>query len=148
MSTYTQIIYHIVFSTKDRKPCLKTEKRDELFKYIWGLIRNKKCHLYRINGTDDHIHILAELHPTVCLADLIKDIKLSASQWIKAENVFPGFMGWQTGYGAFTVSPKGKDALIEYIKNQENHHRRTTFTEELRILLDEAGIVYDPKYLA
>ncbi len=101
-----------------------------------------------MNGVEDHIHILASLHPSVCLADLVKDIKTGSSKWIKEKNFFPAFSNWQDGYAAFSQSFEDKDALIEYIKNQEEHHRVHSFTEELIRRLDEAGIEYDPKYLS
>lgn len=94
-----------------------------------------------------HGIILTSLHPTVCLADMVKDVKTGSSKWIKDERVFPLFDHWQDGYAAFTHSDREKDVLIEYIKNQEEHHRVRSFTEELKRLLDEAGIKYDPKYL-
>lgn len=93
MSTYTQILYHITFSTKQRRPSLNKENRTKLFKYIWGLLENKNCHLYRVNGVEDHIHIVTHLHPTIALSDLIKDIKLSTTDLIKNENLFPLFDG-------------------------------------------------------
>ena len=147
MSTYTQILYHIVFSTKDREPCLEAEERPDLFRDIWGIISKHHCHLYRINGVQDHIHILSGLHPTVALADFIKNIKLGSSSWIKESGKFPRFRHWQDGYGAFTASRSERNALIEYIKNQEEHHRRTSFLEEYRGLLEEAGIDFEEKYL-
>ncbi len=79
MSTFTQIYYHVVFSTKDRVPVLAADKREKLFRYAWGILKNKDCHLYRINGVEDHVHILTSLHPTVCLADLVKEVKVSTS---------------------------------------------------------------------
>jgi len=148
MATYTQIIYHIVFSTKDREPVLAVERRRDLFAYVWGILKNNQCHLYRLNGVADHLHILTSLHPSVALANLIKDIKIASSAWIKDNNVFPGFSHWQDGYGAFTHSKNEKDTLIEYIKNQEEHHRTETFAEEYRRLLIEAGIEFDERYLA
>ena len=93
-------------------------------------------------------HILSSLHPTVALADFVKDIKLGSSSWIKESGVFPRFRHWQDGYGAFTASWSERNALIEYIKNQEEHHRGTSFLEEYRGLLKEAGIDFDEKYLA
>ena len=130
MSTYTQIYYHIVFSTKARKKCLTQERREDIFRYIWGIIRNKKCHLYRINGTEDDIHILTNLHPTICLSDLVKAIKVSSSKWIKENGVFSHFTHWQDGYGAFTDNNDGRERLIEYIKNQETHHKKVSFIDE------------------
>ena len=148
MSTYTQIFYHIVFSTKDREPCLKIEQREELFRYTWGIIKNKKSHLYRINGMADHVHILSSLHPTVCLADFVKEIKTASSKWIRGNHVFPAFTHWQDGYGAFTHSIHEKDVEINYIKNQPEHHRQKTFLEEYRELLIASGLDFDEKYLA
>ncbi|MBW6498251.1 MAG: IS200/IS605 family transposase [Bacteroidales bacterium] len=147
MSTYTQILYQIVFSTKDREPNLTKGNREELFKYIWGLLKNKKCHLYRINGVEDHLHIITHLHPSVSLASLVKDIKLSSSQYINANGIFKRFNGWQEGYGAFTYSIKEKDRLIEYVKNQEDHHKVKSYKEEFIELLMEHGIEFDEKYL-
>jgi putative transposase len=147
MSTFTQIYYHIVFSTKNREPVLRSDGREELFRYIWGIIRNKNSHLYRINAVEDHLHILSSLHPSVALADFIKDIKVASNGWIKERQLFPHFNGWQDGYGAFTASHADKDGLIEYIKNQQEHHRQETFLDEYRRLLKEAGIEFDEKFL-
>ncbi len=99
MSTYTQILYHIVFSTKDRTPCLTAEKRPDLFRYVWGIVKNRDTHLYRINAMDDHVHILSGLHPSVALADFVKDIKLGASGWIKEEGRSPNSPTGKKGMG-------------------------------------------------
>lgn len=147
MSTYTQILYQIVFSTKKRERTLDQENRSELFKYIWGILKNKKCHLYRINGVEDHLHIATHLHPSVALASLVKDIKLASSDYIKQNRLFPNFNGWQDGYSAFTYAISAKDNLIEYIKNQEEHHKTKTFQEELVELLHEHGVEFDERYL-
>ena len=147
MSTYLQIHYHIVFGTKFRIPCLEKDHRDLLFRYIWGVLNNNRCHLYRINGMEDHIHILTHLHPAVGLSSLVKDIKLASNSWIKKENLFPAFKGWQKGYGAFTHHINDKERLIRYIKNQEEHHKKVSWPEELKALLEEHGISYKEKYL-
>ena len=147
MSTYIQIHYHIVFGTKYRIPCLEEQHRDLLFKYIWGVLNNNKCHLYRINGVDDHIHILTHIHPTTALSSLIKDIKLASHAWIKKKQLFPAFKGWQEGYGAFTHHFNDKDRLIRYIKHQKEHHKRVSWPEELKALLQEHGIAFNEKYL-
>jgi putative transposase len=151
MSTYTQTLYQIVFSTKYRQKTLNKDERPELFKYIWGILKNNKCHLYRINGVEDHIHIISSLHTTVALANLVKDIKLGSTSFIKekgifqANNSFP-FNGWQDGYSAFTYKIEAKDNLIEYVKNQEEHHKIKTFKEELIELLHEHKVEFDEKY--
>ena len=147
MSTYTQILYQIVFSTKSRERTLSENNRIELYKYISGVLKNKKCHLYRINGVEDHIHIVTHIHPSVALSNLIKDIKMASSEWIKTNKIFPNFNGWQDGYGAFTYSVSEKNRLIEYVKNQEAHHQKKTFKEEYIELLNEHGIEFDEKYL-
>jgi len=147
MSTHAQICYHIVFSTKDRQPTLRADRREDLLHYIWGIIKNRHGHLYRINAVEDHLHILSSLHPTVCLADFVKDIKTGSTLWIKDNSVFKSFSHWQEGYGAFTCSRREIDDLIEYIKRQEEHHRRTSFVEEYRKLLEEAGIEFDERYI-
>jgi putative transposase len=148
MSTYTQICYHIVFSTKGRQPTLTAARRPDLFRYMWGILKNRECHSYRINGAEDHVHVLTSLHSTVSLADLVKDIKTGSSLWIKTESVFATFSHWQDGYGAFTHSQGEIAGLIEYIKGQEEHHRRTTFAEEYRKLLEDHGIEFDERYVA
>ncbi len=119
MGTYTQIIFQIVFGPKNNEKNMVESGREALFKYIWGILINKKCHLYRINGVEDHIHIITHIHPTVALAYLVKDIKVASSKYIKTENLFPNFNGWQDGYGAFTYSFSAKNNLIEYVKNQK-----------------------------
>jgi putative transposase len=102
MSTYTQILYQLVFTTKDRKNTMLPDGQEELYRFIWGILKNKNCHLYRINGTENHLHIVTHIHPMVAPALLIKDIKLASSDLIKNEKIFPSFNGWQDGYGAFT----------------------------------------------
>lgn len=147
MSTYTQILYHIVFSTRNREKVLNKEHRVRLFKDIWGILKKKNCHLYRINGVEDHLHIVTHLHPQISLSSLIKDIKLGSSSYIKENKIFPQFQGWQDGYGAFTYSIKEKDNLIEYVKNQEQHHKTTSYKEEYIQLLNENNIRFDEKFL-
>ena len=147
MSTYTQILYHFVFSTRNRTPTLVRDQMRSLFAYIHHLLTYKKCHLYRINGVEDHLHILTHVHPTVSPSSLIKDIKIASGKFINREQLFPKFQGWQEGYGAFTETIKAKDRLINYIKNQEKHHKKVSFIEEYRTLLEDYEIPYDPKYL-
>ena len=147
MSTYTQFLYQFVFTTKDRENTLDAPNRMELFKYIWGVLNNQKCHLYRIGGVSDHIHIVTHVHPMVAPALLIKDIKLASSEFIKTNHLFPNFTNWQTGYGGFSYSFNEKDRLIEYVKNQEEHHKKKTYKEELTELLKYHEIEFDEKYL-
>ena len=147
MSTFTQILYHIVFSTKNRTPSLLATGHERLYRYIWGILTNRKCHLHRIGAVEDHLHILTSLHPCQRLADLVRDIKANTSRWIREERVFPDFIGWQDGYGAFTHSRRDRETLINYIKGQREHHRRLSFEEELKELLEEAGIEFNERFL-
>ena len=147
MGTYTQILYQIVYSTKHREKTLEKENRNELFRYVTGILKNKKCHLYQIGGVSDHLHIVTHIHPGVSLAGLIKDIKLASSEYIKAHKLFLKFNGWQDGYGAFTYSIDAKENLINYVKNQEEHHLNKSFIEEYIELLKDHKIEFDEKYL-
>jgi REP element-mobilizing transposase RayT len=147
MGTYRQIFYQVVFGTKYRKPTIPIAHDEELYRYIGGIIKNKKCKLYRINGVEDHLHILSDLHPTVCLGDYVKDIKVASSLWMKESGKFPFFEGWQEGYGAFTYSEREKDMIINYIINQKEHHKTENFYDEFRRLLLENKIEFDEKYL-
>lgn len=147
MSTYTQSLIQIVFSTKYREKTLTKPNREELFRYIWGVLKNNDCHLYRIGGINDHIHIATHIHPAVSVAELVKDIKLASSDYIKKQNLFPDFSGWQSGYGWFTYSFRDKDQLIEYVKNQEKHHEAKDYITELIELLKEHEVEFDEKYL-
>lgn len=143
MGTYRQIIYHIVFGTKHRQRTINEKNETELYKYIWGILNNKKCKLYRINGMPDHIHILCDLHPMVNLSSLIKDIKVATNLWMKESVMFPTFTEWQEGYGAFTVTFKDKEMIVNYIKNQKEHHKIESFEDEFKRLLQENGIEYE-----
>lgn len=147
MSSHRQIFYHIIFGTKNREASIAEAYCEELYKYIWGVIKNKNCKLCRINGIEDHIHILSDLHPTISLSDYVKDIKIASSLWMKGSGKFPGFKGWQDGYGAFTCSVKERDLIINYIKNQKEHHRKENFYGEYKRLLLENEIEFDEKYL-
>ena len=145
--SYVQLYYHIIFSTKNREQVLNSLIREEVYRYIWGIIQNKGCHLYRINGTEDHIHIFTSIAPSIAVADFVRDIKSATTIWIKKENVVTKFPGWQSEYSAFSKSFSDKELTIEYIKNQEEHHRLKSWKEELQELYDESGVEFDDKYL-
>lgn len=147
MSTFRQIYYQIILSTKHRKSVLNIEHEDELYKYIWGIVKNKNCKLYRINGMPDHIHLFIDLHPSVSLSSFVKDIKVSTNLWIKQSGLFPDFEEWQSGYGAFTYSEREKDIIVNYIKNQKEHHKNESFEDEYKNLLKSNGVEFDEKYL-
>jgi REP element-mobilizing transposase RayT len=147
MSSFKQIYYQIVFGTKNRKSTIPEQHCEELYKYVWGIIEKSNCKLYRINGVEDHIHIFSDLHPSIALADYVKKIKVASSIWMKEKGKFPEFEGWQDGYGAFTYSIREKDMIINYVKNQKEHHKKETFYDEYKRLLIENGIEFDEKYL-
>ena len=130
------------FRYKTKGAYTDKEKQAPTFQYMTGILQNKKYYLYQINGVDNHIHILIDLHSTIAVSGLIKDIKLASSKFIKEEKLFPRFNGWQTGYTAFTYSLDSKDRLINYIKRQESHHRRKTFEDELKEILAEFELEY------
>ncbi len=146
MSSYRQILYHLIFRTKNSQKVLNLEHSEDLYKYIGGIIKNKKCFLYRINGMEDHIHILSDLHPSIALADYMRDIKTATSIWMKDSGNFPGFIGWAEGYAALTYTQRDKEMIINYIKKQREHHKSNTFEEEYRKLLKEFGIEIDERY--
>jgi len=146
MSTYTQIVYHLVFGTKNKEKTLTKTNREELYKYIFGICRRKNCHLYRIGGTEDHIHIVTHLHPNVALSELVKEIKIASTLFAKEKKLFPHFKGWQSGYGAFTYNHSAKDELIEFVINQEEYHRINTFEDEYLALLKEHNVEVDMQY--
>jgi len=146
MSSYRQLLYHIVFRTQDSQPTIKQENAHHLYAYITGIIKSKNSHLYRINGIENHVHILTDIHPSFALADFVREIKVSSSLWMKNSGLFPLFNGWADGYGSFTCSYFYLDKLIDYIKVQKEHHKKKTFEEEYRILLMEYGIRIDERY--
>ena len=147
MGTFHQIYYQIVFGTKHWEPTISETHCTELYKYVWGIINEKNCKLHRINGVEDHLHIFTELHPTIALSNFVKDIKVASSLWMKANGKFPDFKGWQEGYGAFTYNIRERDMLINYVKNQKEHHKKESSKDEFRRLLVENGIEFEEKYL-
>ena len=118
-----------------------------MYAYMAGVIRKNNCHVYALNGVDDHLHILFELHPAVALAYLIKDVKLATSAWIKDNGLFQDFTNWQRGYSSFTYSQDAIPNLIRYIENQEEHHKKESSIDELKRLLREKNIDFDERYL-
>ena len=147
MTTYRQIFYHIVFGTKNRECSLAENHQEDLYRFIWGVINKRHCHLYRINGTEDHLHIFSDLHPSISLADYVKEIKVASSIWMGQNKLFPLFTHWQEGYGAFTCSVNERDAVIDYIKQQKEHHKTESFYDEYKRLLTENEIPFEEKYL-
>jgi len=145
-STYLSLHYHIVFSTKHRQPLIDASWRERLHEYLGGTVNGLKGFSQGVGGTDDHVHLLIGLKSTHCLADFMRELKKASSVWVHDEIGLAKF-AWQEGYGAVTVGPTSRDGVKRYIANQEEHHRKLTFREELVSLLEQAGVEYDPKWL-
>lgn len=146
-NTYTQLYFHIVFAVKGRANLIGVHWKDELYKYVAGIIANKNQKLMIINGMPNHVHLLLGTKPTCNLSDLVRDIKANSSKWINEKQFIPGKFEWQTGFGAFTVSQSGINKVIDYIKNQEEHHKSKTFKEEYIDFLKAYEIEYKPEYI-
>ena len=147
MSTFTKLLYHVVFATKWRSPLITGELQPRLYDYLGGIIRSKNGHLVEIGGVADHIHLLVHLSPRFAVSDVIRDIKGSSSAWVNAEKLVEQHFEWQKGYGAFTVSYSGSDAVQNYIRNQEEHHRQRTFEDEYIEFLERHQIKFERRYL-
>ena len=147
MNSYRQILYHIVFCTYNHENTLPETMHENLYSYIWGIIKKRNCVLYQVNGTGNHIHILSDLHPSISLADYIKEIKTATNRWIKESGKCPNFISWGDGYCALTYAYRDKEMILNYIKNQKEHHKKTNFEDEYKALLKEFGIEVDEKYI-
>ena len=145
--SYTNLIYHIVFSTKNREPTITPEREERLYEYIGGIIRGLGGILLKINGVADHIHILVKLRPDKSVSDVLRDLKANSSGWM--HSVFPDAadFSWQNGYGAFSVSESQVDVVANYIAKQKQHHQKESFEDEFVVLLAKNGIEFDRKYL-
>jgi putative transposase len=146
-NTYTQIHIQTVFSVQDRLCLISGAWKNELFKYITGIINNCGHKTLAINGMPDHIHILFGMRPTQSLSDLMQDIKGSSSKWINNKKLCSGRFSWQEGYGAFSYSKSDVQNVINYIRNQENHHSDKTFLKEYMSMLEEFDVIFDDKYV-
>ncbi|MFA6714188.1 MAG: IS200/IS605 family transposase [Victivallales bacterium] len=145
--TYASLHYHIVFSTKHRIGTISPELKSPLYAYIAKVINSEYGFAKKINGTDDHIHILADLKPRFTLSDILRTIKSNSSKWINGNFLSNGGFGWQEGYGAFSVSKSSIPEALNYIVEQERHHKKMSFQEEFIKLLQKHEIKYDEKYL-
>jgi len=148
MSTYTQILYQIVFGSKDYSGFLGHENQGLLFAYIIGMLNMRNCHPYQVGGYDNHVHIVTHISTTITLADLVREIKKASHEMmVRDKKSFSCFPGWQVGYGAFTYHISMKSVLIKYVLNQEQHHRRITFREEMIQLLNDNLVPFKEEYL-
>ena len=144
-STFLSLHYHIVFSTKQRRPLIRSEWRPRLHEYIGGTIRGLQSFPKAVGGVEDHVHLLVGLRATHCLADFMRELKKACSIWAADEHE-PEF-SWQDGYAAFSVSATHRELVRKYIGNQEEHHKKVSFLDELKKLLEKNGVECDPQYL-
>ncbi len=145
--TYSQIYLQIVFAVKGRQNLISKEWKDELYKYISGIITNKGHKAIIVNGMPDHIHVFVGLKPVMAISDLVRDIKNNSTNFINERKFIKGKFRWQEGYGVFSYSQSHIDNVYKYILNQETHHRKRVFKEEYLELLNKFEIEYDEKYL-
>ncbi len=141
------VIVHVIFSTKDRFPCLGPSVRPGLNGYLATVARNAGCDCYRAGGVSDHVHLAIRLSRTITIAGLVETLKTSSSKWLKTQAAELGGFTWQRGYGCFSIGPADVEALCGYIDRQEEHHRTRTFQEEFRAFLDKYGVEYNEAYV-
>jgi REP element-mobilizing transposase RayT len=145
--TYSQIYVQVVFAVKGRQHMLQKPWRDEVFKYMAGIIKGKNQKPIIVNGVSDHVHLFIGLKPSMCLSDLVRDIKNNTTNFIKEKRFLGGEFAWQEGFGAFSYSHSQLDDVYKYILNQEEHHHKRTFKEEYLDFLEKFEIEHDVRYL-
>jgi putative transposase len=145
--TFSQIYIQAVFAVKGRENLIGKDRKDELNKYIAGIIKKKEQKPIIVNGMPDHIHVFIGLRPSMSVSDLIRDIKNNSSNFINDHKWVNGRFSWQEGYGAFSYSHSQMSNVYNYILNQEQHHKKKTFREEYLEFLKQFEVNYDPKYL-
>lgn len=146
-NTYTQIYIHLVFSVKGRQNLLGEDWREDLFKYMGGIVNAKGQKIFAVGGVADHVHLLVSIKPSISISDLVRDVKSNSSKWINEHGFVKGRFQWQEGFGGFSCSKTHLDSTIEYIRNQILHHRLKSFKEEYIDFLNEYKIDYDDKFL-
>jgi putative transposase len=143
--SYTNLLYHIVYATKERAPLITSDLKIRLHGYLGGIVNGLGCVPIEINGMSEHVHLLVKIRPTIAVSDFLSKLKSSSSSWGKRET--KGRFGWQTKYGAFTVSESQVGRVRQYIRDQEKHHRKMSFEEEFEALLNSNGIEFEKQYL-
>lgn len=146
-NTFSQIYVQVIFAVKGRQNLIHRTFKDELYKFIAGIVRNNDQKLLAINGMPDHLHVFLSLNPDICLSDLVRDIKANSSRFINERKWISGKFRWQEGFGAFSYSKSQSRNVIQYILNQEKHHTKKTFKEEYLDFLDKFEIKYDNRYV-
>ena len=143
--TSGNILLHFIFSTQGRRHLIKAEFRDDLFAYLGGIVREMQGTVLIINGTADHIHVLARIRPAQSAAEIARVIKTNSSHWVREK--WSSEFGWQTGYGVFSVSESNVAKVTKYIAGQEEHHKKHSFPEEYVAFLKKNNVAYDERYI-
>jgi REP element-mobilizing transposase RayT len=138
-STYIDLKYHVIIRTRDEEPLITADRRDELYRYVHGIVRNHESRALRIGGREDHLHLLLGIHPERAVADMLRVIKTNASKWLNERGTRPGWFAWQPGYAAFTVSPAQVPKVQRFIMSQEEVHRRMSLGHEYRRIIEKHG---------
>ena len=146
-NTFSQIYVHIIFSTKGRNKLILASFRDELFKYIAGIIKRKGQTPLAVNGTADHVHIFTGMKPEKAISDLVRDVKHFSTLFVNERKLSPVKFSWQEGYAVFTYSHSQVNTVIKYLINQEEHHKVKSFQDEYREFMERFNVNYDEKYL-
>ena len=146
-NTYTQIHLHLIFAVQNRKSLISESWKDRLYEYITGIVQANKHKMIIINGMPDHLHIAIGMRPSQSLSDLMQDIKGNSSKWINDNKLTESKFNWQEGYGAFSYNKSLLPKLIDYIKNQEKHHKKKTFLEEYKEFLKAFEIEFDERFI-
>ena len=144
--TFSNLSVHVVFSTKDRIPMMTKRVRKRVFPYIGGVIRGLGGTVIAIGGMPDHAHLVARLPTNMCVADFVRKVKANSSRWMNERDTQMKF-GWQSGYGAFSISQSVVSSVAQYVRNQERHHRSRSFEDEMKMLLTRHGIDFGERYL-
>jgi REP element-mobilizing transposase RayT len=146
--SFSKIMIHTVFSTKNRRPLLHDQSlREELHSYLGGILTNHDCHSILVGGVEDHVHTLSTLSRTMAVGALVKEVKRGSSVWLKTKSADLADFAWQNGYGVFSIGFSQIESVRQYIATQEDHHRKTSFQDEFRELLKRYGINFDERYL-
>lgn len=146
-NTYTQLYTQFIFAPKFRLALIRPEWEDELYKYVTGIVQNRNNKMMAINGMPDHVHIFISMHPTESPSTLVREIKKASTDFIKKEKLSPQKFQWQEGFGAFSYGKSQKERVVQYVRNQKEHHRKRSFREEYLALLKAFEIDFKTEYL-
>ncbi len=147
MAVYTQILYHIIWGTVNQEPVLDQDRQGDLYRFLMGKLQDQGCNVCTIGGFQDHVHILTAIRPDHALQGLVSYLKEASADWIRDNEVFPAFQGWQPGFGAFSCSWQSRGSLSNYIESQSEHHLYRTFQEEMEEMLTQSGVNFSSNCL-